>query len=180
MRNWRDQKGLRSSSDGVLAPDGRGYVVAPCAPHCADGLRGAKPPRRVGTARGLGPRGWLANRASPGPHPGSGARGQAKSDSGAQPAPTSTKRELRRFVPGQRERREACARARSQLLWLQAGEALAQTLVFYPQTADCRSITPRVGIACHVWRNVGMGHRGGHVGRCRGRPGHELAPEPDW
>jgi hypothetical protein len=41
-------------------------------------------------------------------------------DIGAQPAPTSTKRELRRFVPGQRERREACARARSQLLWLLA------------------------------------------------------------
>ena len=71
-------------------------------------------------------------------------------DIGAQPVSTSTKRELRRFVPGQRERREACARARSQLLWLQAGEALAQTLVFYPQTADYLSITPWVGIARHV------------------------------
>ena len=71
-------------------------------------------------------------------------------DIGTQPVSTSTKRELRRFVPGQRERREACARARSQLLWLQAGEALAQTLVFYPQTADYLSITPWVGIARHV------------------------------
>ena len=77
-------------------------------------------------------------------------RGKSGIDIGVQPVSTLTKRELRRFVPGQRERREACARARSQLLWLQAGEALAQTLVFYPQTADYLSITPRVGIARHV------------------------------
>lgn len=71
-------------------------------------------------------------------------------DVGAQPVSTSAKRELSRLVPSQRKWREACTAARSQLLRLHAGEALAQSLVLYSETADCLCITPRVGIARHV------------------------------